>query len=151
MPAWVDMVKCNLSNGKTEPEVMDELAWTLDLEERTGDDDFATTDFKSLLQLLESDGSDSEEARQQLDFMVSMLATRLNGMCLFLTNSGRMGLGQEDCQVGDHVALISGPRLPFVLRQDGANFKLVGWSFVYGIMYGQAWPGEASLQDITLA
>lgn len=55
-----------------------------------------------------------------------------------ITESGRMGLLPSGTQVGDDMALIAGPRVPFILRDLNASdkcFELVRPVFVNGIMY----------------
>lgn len=62
-------------------------------------------------------------------------------LCLrrfFVTKKGYIGIGPACMQEGDKVCLLSGAIVPFVLRSDGAEHKLVGEAYVHGIMHGEA-------------
>ena len=72
--------------------------------------------------------------------------------CLFLTTSGRVGLGPSAMQEGDWIAALFGSRLPFVLRpyrplssdghelssRDRRSCRLVATCFIPGVMNGEA-------------
>lgn len=65
--------------------------------------------------------------------------------CFFSTTSGHVGIGPKVILPGDIVAIIYGSRMPFVLRQSGEYYRMLGDSYVHGIMDGEAVPvGEAS-------
>ena len=84
-------------------------------------------------------------------------AFRLNcgGRKFFRTTNNHFGIGPVDSRVGDEVHILSGTRVPFVLRkvdasddrrifsvaEDDADFKLytmIGETYVHGIMKGEA-------------
>ncbi len=71
---------------------------------------------------------------------------------LFITENGRVGIGNNILQPGDQVWLLAGAKVPFLLR--GANaytMQVVGEAYVDGVMYGEMWPvDERAVQDITL-
>lgn len=79
----------------------------------------------------------------------SLHATILNS-ALFVTETGYVGVGPENVQVGDEVWVLLGAKVPFVLRelqdsqaedrdQDSQKrHTLVGDAFVYGVMDGEA-------------
>lgn len=84
----------------------------------------------------------------------------------FLTRKGYMGLGPSDLQVSDRVSIVSGSRVPFILRpverpdterlleldQSGLCYTLVGYCYVHGIMDGEAVAGnERDMRQIFLA
>lgn len=48
------------------------------------------------------------------------------GRSFFLTEAGRMGLGPPTCQKGDEVYLLSGSRVPMILRASGIKKKCRG-------------------------
>jgi hypothetical protein len=61
--------------------------------------------------------------------------------CFFRTDSGYLGVGPHTLQVGDAVTIIYGSSLPLILRRSTTHigeFQLVGVSYVYGIMNGEA-------------
>ncbi|CAO2649966.1 Nn.00g012580.m01.CDS01 [Neocucurbitaria sp. VM-36] len=62
---------------------------------------------------------------------------------LFVSKSGLLGVGPNSVKVNDEIWLIAGARTPFVLRPQGQSdngtkrFRLVGESYVHGVMYGE--------------
>jgi hypothetical protein len=63
---------------------------------------------------------------------------------MFTTRDGYIGLGPKDMQPRDKIALLSGGRLPFVLRPDGSSFRLVGDCYIHGMMAGERYDSEKS-------
>jgi hypothetical protein len=66
---------------------------------------------------------------------------------LFFTSSGQLGLGPANMISGDVVVVLFGGKVPFVLRQvdagsDGAQWRLVGECYVFGIMDGEMVEGR---------
>jgi hypothetical protein len=61
---------------------------------------------------------------------------------MFTTRDGYIGLGPKEMQPGDSIVLLSGGRLPFVLRPDGSSFRIVGDSYVHGMMAGEKYDSE---------
>lgn len=55
----------------------------------------------------------------------------------FITASGHFGVGPSTMQPGDLVVILCDVALPFVLRQDGDEFRLIGACYVHGIMFGE--------------
>ncbi|KAJ3548728.1 hypothetical protein NM208_g870 [Fusarium decemcellulare] len=60
---------------------------------------------------------------------------------LFVTNAGFMGLAPPSAQPGDVVVLLSGGRVPFIVRKGAADsseyYRIVGETYVHGIMDGE--------------
>jgi len=57
---------------------------------------------------------------------------------LFKTKEGYLGTGVRSLREGDEVWILHGAGVPFVLRpQSNGNYRLVGESFVYGVMHGE--------------
>ncbi|OTA86511.1 hypothetical protein M434DRAFT_24190 [Hypoxylon sp. CO27-5] len=56
----------------------------------------------------------------------------------FITSDGCMGIGPSGAQIGDHIAVIFGGGVPYILRREGDGFVLVGESYVQGLMTGEA-------------
>lgn len=60
---------------------------------------------------------------------------------LFITNAGYIGLAPPSAQAGDMVILLSGGRVPFIIREDGSesleHHLIVGEAYVHGIMDGE--------------
>jgi hypothetical protein len=57
---------------------------------------------------------------------------------IFTTNKGYIGVGPKFLLIGDLVCVLSGGRVPFILRRKGDIFQLIGECYVHGIMSGQA-------------
>ena len=63
----------------------------------------------------------------------------------FVTNEkGYKGITPGPVQAGDLVVLISGLRVPIVLRGVDEGYQVVGMAKVEGIMDGEAWDDEVS-------
>jgi Heterokaryon incompatibility protein (HET) len=74
------------------------------------------------------------------DFAFQAIAN-LQGRRVFVTEQNRIGLASNDTNLGDHIAIISGGRMPYVLREKQKlrpNYTLVTWAYVQGIMHGEA-------------
>ena len=57
---------------------------------------------------------------------------------LFKTRGGYLGTGARSLRHGDEVWILHGAGVPFVLRpQPNGNYRLIGESFVYGVMHGE--------------
>jgi uncharacterized Fe-S cluster-containing MiaB family protein len=70
---------------------------------------------------------------------------------LCISKRGYVGLFPRQTQKGDKIALLSGGRLPFVLRPVGNHFRLVGGCYMHGYMKGEAWPkNEEDLEQIII-
>lgn len=59
---------------------------------------------------------------------------------LFVTKKGYIGLAPWNAREGDEIAVLNGGRTPHLLRRTEVNgqFTLVGETYVYGIMAGEA-------------
>lgn len=69
---------------------------------------------------------------------------------LFTTSKKYMGLAPLTAREGDHVVLLPGADVPYVLRHvDGQEYSVVGHCYTHGIMFGEA-ADSALLQDIIL-
>ncbi|PMD34954.1 HET-domain-containing protein [Hyaloscypha variabilis F] len=70
---------------------------------------------------------------------------------LITTENGFMGLVPLTAQEGDIIYLVPGCDTPLTLRRLNNNeFHFVGQCYVHGIMYGEAFPDDVSLEDIVL-
>ncbi|KLU83145.1 hypothetical protein MAPG_02210 [Magnaporthiopsis poae ATCC 64411] len=90
----------------------------------------------------------------------SMVMRCAIGRAFFVSKKGYFGLAPSTAQVGDQVCILEGGRMPFILRESGTAvlpdigtvraFKLIGDSYVHGIMNGEAVAdveeGRASLE-----
>ena len=55
----------------------------------------------------------------------------------FITKKGYLGLGPGPMEVGDSVCVLFGGKTPFILRKEEDHFKLIGESYIHGIMEGE--------------
>ncbi|KAM7215264.1 Heterokaryon incompatibility protein (HET) domain containing protein [Rhypophila decipiens] len=72
---------------------------------------------------------------------------------LFVTKKGYIGLAPWNAEVGDAVIILCGGQTPFLLRPDPVEsdwWKLVGETFVHGIMGGEAMAGSPELQGFRI-
>lgn len=68
----------------------------------------------------------------------------------FTTKKCAIGLGPQSMRPGDVVCILSGGRVPFILRAEESEFRLVGEAYVHGLMEGQAVKNGAEMQEIVL-
>ena len=73
---------------------------------------------------------------------------------LFATDRGYIGLGPREMQEGDHVYILSGGDVPYILRPIPGprprTFELVGDCYLHGIMYGEAAGTDEDYHDVYL-
>jgi hypothetical protein len=71
----------------------------------------------------------------------------------FLTQQGYLGVGSESLIVGDSIWIISGSRVPLVLREAGLNtyrYQVVAGAYLHGFMKGEALKTAMEFSDITI-
>ena len=96
--------------------------------------------------------ADTVVSREFLLYRVSPIYSKK----LVVTEGGAVGLGPKSAQEGDVVAVLHGCRTPVILRsgEDDGTFQLLGDSYFYGLMEGEAVDGALKdrfgLRDITL-
>lgn len=69
------------------------------------------------------------------------------------TGKGWTGLAPMDAEVDDHVFLLEGGRVPYILRQINETqnkYRIIGDPNVHGIMDGEAWGDGKGLDDVIL-
>ena len=62
----------------------------------------------------------------------------LIGRKLFLTSDGLLGLCPKGAENGDQICILLGADVPMILRQEQEKYRLVGESYVHGMMDGEA-------------
>jgi hypothetical protein len=65
--------------------------------------------------------------------------TQMGGRRLIRTQAGYIGLAVHSGEVGDYIALFKGARMPFVVRSEPDGWRLIGDSYVHGVMHGESW------------
>jgi hypothetical protein len=79
----------------------------------------------------------------------------LRGRKFFITSKGYFGIGPSGLQHTDNICILSGGRLPYIIRQNGTPgegmFTFIGECYVHGLCQGQALDFEGFLwRDIHL-
>jgi hypothetical protein len=71
-------------------------------------------------------------------FYAMAVATCCKGAALFETINGYKGLGSKLVETGDRIIIIPGAICPYVVREvQPSVFKLIGMSYVLGVMHGE--------------
>lgn len=58
------------------------------------------------------------------------------------TSKRYVGMVPGIAEAGDYIVLLNGGELPFVIRQQGPEWELIGNCYVHGITSGEAWDEE---------
>ncbi|KAH7159529.1 heterokaryon incompatibility protein-domain-containing protein [Dactylonectria estremocensis] len=66
------------------------------------------------------------------------------GRVLGTTTNSKLAQLPLSADVGDEIVIFNGGKLPFLIRPEGDNFKLVGPCYIHGIMDGEAFPMDES-------
>lgn len=82
--------------------------------------------------------------RRKLRNFEKNMRNATEGRKLFMTESGLFGLGPkslgQDVSSKDEVWILMGARVPFILHHvEGSKYRVVGESYVHGIMYGEGY------------
>ena len=101
---------------------------------------------KRYLQLVLEVGRQSKQRTQKQiglwnvleSVQVRFSLSRVRNRRLFITKSGRFGLGIEAVRPGDKVVILRGGDCPFILRSAGEQYQFVGAAYVHEIMQGEA-------------
>jgi hypothetical protein len=76
---------------------------------------------------------------------------RAHNKRVFRTQTGYLGIGSAACMPGDDVFILLGADVPFLLRRLGSNHhRIVGETYVHGIMDGEFVEGPTTLTDISI-
>jgi hypothetical protein len=69
------------------------------------------------------------------------IAQTVDNRSFFVTKRGYIGIGPDTMGPGDTVCTLFGSTVPFILRavEDSEKFRLIGESYVHGIMDGELW------------
>jgi hypothetical protein len=76
--------------------------------------------------------------RRSSPLAIIMFGEMLLGRRFFITKQGYFGLGPGTITTGDKVCILFGGATPHILRDLGYHHMLVGWSYVHGLMNGEA-------------
>jgi len=70
------------------------------------------------------------------------------GRFLSTTANSHLALVPMSASTDDQIVILSGGKLPFVLRATGSTFKIIGPCYVHGIMDGEGFPKEEAAEDL---
>lgn len=98
--------------------------------------------FKQFIQMLKVVGGDMtadgnmDRGTYQFADVMSRISRRRR---FFATESGRIGLGPADTEIGDSVVVLFYCPTPYIIRQHPTGrHQLIGESYIHGLMYGEA-------------
>ncbi|KAF2251365.1 hypothetical protein BU26DRAFT_563307 [Trematosphaeria pertusa] len=87
--------------------------------------------------------TDNEKTLSDLVNFLSISQAQMERRTVFTADQKHLGLGPEHLVKGDHVAIVGGAKVPFVLRpyeMSGGgteSWKLVGECYIHGVMDGE--------------
>ncbi|CAH0047765.1 unnamed protein product [Clonostachys solani] len=98
------------------------------------------------------DGKPQEDQTPSDDDWLVRAIHYLHSRRPFLTSTGFLGLGPSHMQEGDEVCIFYGGKTPYMVRpeKDGEGYGLVGETFLYGVMHGEALKGEVNSKTYIL-
>lgn len=68
----------------------------------------------------------------------------------FTTTKDLIGLGPRSMCTGDIICIMSGGRVPYVLREERNHYRLVGEAYVHGLMEGQAVDSDTTFHQMRI-
>jgi hypothetical protein len=90
-------------------------------------------------------------SKSKFEAITTRIATVSWGRMFMRTQNGRIGFVPRDSQEGDVIAVLSGCRVPMVLRPRDGYYIVVGDAYVHGIMDGEAIEDcNGELRELTL-
>ncbi|KAF5614123.1 het-6-heterokaryon incompatibility [Fusarium subglutinans] len=118
-----------------------------------------TPGIDSILDILKDDHQMDHQMEEALDEDGDLYRSTMHHISwyrrLFLTDGGYLGLAHPSCQPGDELVLLSGGRVPFVVRRGSMEipecYSIVGEAYVHGIMDGELLgAADAKWEDLHL-
>ncbi|KAL5092201.1 hypothetical protein Trisim1_002086 [Trichoderma cf. simile WF8] len=96
-------------------------------------------------------GLHGREGCDSRKFTVNFLQM-VSGRSLFMTKTGRVGMSTLVIHPGDEIALLTGEKLPYVIRKNfdrPDKYALVAPCWLSGALMGEEWPGwNGQLEDL---
>jgi hypothetical protein len=68
------------------------------------------------------------------------LVNTIGRRILFTTEKGYIGFGSPGGRAGDSIAILKGGWTPFIPRQQGSGFQMIGDTYVHGVKMARSWP-----------
>lgn len=109
--------------------------------------------FEVWLKILQSSNSLEDTAKTLYEDEVAYPYTHraeflIWGRSLSTTVNSRLALVPISTAADDQIVVLSGGKIPFVLRAMSHAFQLIGPCYVHGIMDGEAFPKEDAAEDL---
>lgn len=121
------------------------LAFLKAFSDTTGPDGAVLSLYDRYIQLLQSfvsretDRIESLSNSDKMSDFAGRVASRCEGRAFFITEHGRLGLGNPRVQPGDEVCIFHGGWTPYLLRpESGAGYRFIGAALIPGLMQGEA-------------
>lgn len=68
--------------------------------------------------------------------------------CVFITSSGKIGLGPDTMEPNDVIVILFGGNVPCVLRPlENTQWRFIGLCYIYGLMKGEALQGDGATKE----
>lgn len=69
--------------------------------------------------------------------MTAKLESWINKQAIIITEQGYTGFATYDVSAGDHICIVAGCPWPAIIQPLGNRHKIVGASFIFGLMNGE--------------
>jgi hypothetical protein len=122
-----------------------------------------SSDFRRFFSQLLNNGDDcSSWPSNTYKHMCKEYFQPANGLTLFVTQSGFMGIGRQEVAKSDDVVIFCGGNVPYVVRRVNANikrlrrqrFEMVGECYIESLMHGEVEElertGKTHLEELDL-
>jgi hypothetical protein len=96
---------------------------------------FCRSKSSDMAPLTQTTDDDSAAHRETIRFMEYLSISEGRSLCTTL--NGRLGLVHKTAQVGDSIAILVGGKTPYILHPDEDDFRLVGETYIDGLMQGE--------------
>ena len=142
--AWMHNVVLDVQQKLKNKASYDDIARVLLAGLNANEDTATQDDLRGFFDLLEYfDYEQIWDTQATQDRMAAMNTYWTNmSFCLnrrvLVTDANSIALGPKLTRAGDEVVIFYGGNVPFVLRPDGEQYRLVGECYVQGVMQGEA-------------
>lgn len=109
--------------------------------------DSAEFPLRDAVRALKALRDDDKDMQKRLRPFLKAFKSNFRSRRLFVSQTGYLGTAPWTVQAGDVIMLVAGAYVPFIFRQTSAtcnegSWKLIGESYVHGIMFGEGLQGE---------
>ena len=90
----------------------------------------------------------------RLELLSQPRSNKLHNRQFCITSQGYIGLASKNAKIGDHMVVLFGGNMPFVLRQtqiEGEDcWTLISKAYVHGMMDGEIFNGYRDTSEFTI-